>query len=324
LALDVETVRRHIACWIDNLKKSSDPYRQHWPARLFRHEPVENAAVILRDGQLLSRLAAGRRAPKDVADKQVIASQAMAHDYARLYFRPRSPTQYHIEGIRKKDEYYHNDPDTHAAVLVILIFKSEEILTTPGVCFSDGNMQSPRTKRFATNDEFRRLRFDHIYHVGKTEPGSDVIRARCAEVLVPTQLPLDDRLQAVLCRSPAERATLLHLLGDAAAKWSRIIRVYTEPGIFENRFAYVDSVAVSEDGVTFRIHPRYDARPVRVDIVIAPRDGRRSHAFFLEAAPTSHAIVCKVKLASGEYLVEIEVESCLAYRALSLVDSLPF
>ena len=154
--------------------------------------------------------------------------------------------------------------------------------------------------------------------------GSDVIRCRCAEVLVPNQLLLDDRLQAVLCRSPAERATLLHMLGDAAETWSRIIRVYTEPGIFESRYAYVDSVAVSGDGVSFKTHARFDAQPVRVDVSVSPTDGGWRRSFFLDEAHASFKIVCNVQLQPGSYLVEIAVDRSLAYKAISLIEELPF
>ena len=35
-----------------------------------------------------------------------------------FYFRPKTPTQWHIEGIRKAGECNYGDP-THAAVLVV-------------------------------------------------------------------------------------------------------------------------------------------------------------------------------------------------------------
>jgi hypothetical protein len=43
------------------------------------------------------------------------------------------------------------------------------------------------------------------------------------------------------------------MLGDTRERWTRIIRVYTEPGIFESRYAYVDTVAISREGVNFTI-----------------------------------------------------------------------
>jgi hypothetical protein len=278
---------------------------------------------------LLSREQAAGRSPRDIADKTVIAVRVDAHRYARLYFRPKNPTQFHIEGIRKAGEFYRNDADTHAPVLVVMIFKAEDILTSPDVCFSDGNMQSPaRTRVLSTDPEFRALPFDRIFHVGPIDrnsaEGAEVNRCRCAEVLVPSPLPLDERLQAVLCRSPAERATLLYLLGDQALKWAQRIRVFTEPGVFENRYAYVDEVSVSDTGVIFSMHPRFDARPVRVDIRISSIMNGWRRDFFLENASPSLRVSTAIRLPAGEYLVEIDIDGCCAYRAISLIDELPF
>lgn len=324
MAVDRDTVKQHISTWTDKLKKGAYPFRQRWPAHLFRHEPVENAAAILRSGRLLSREASRGLAPKDIADKSTISHHGQAHSYARLYFRPRTPTQYRIEGIRKPSEYFHSDPETHAPVLVMMIFRSEEILTASGVCFSDGNMQSGWSSQFSTDADFRGLPFDKIYHFGPFDHGSDITRYRCAEVLVPHELVLDDRLVGVLCRSPAERATLLHMLGDDASRWSSRVRVYTEPGIFENRWSYVDSVSVSKDGVSFTTHPRSDAQPIKVSIAITSIDDSRKLVFSNESAPARHTILCKTNLTPGTYLVEISVDDCCAYRALSLIDDLPF
>lgn len=209
-------------------------------------------------------------------------------------------------------------------MLVMMVFRSAEILSAPDVCFSDGNMQSGRTSQFSSDSEFRNLPFDEIYHFGPIESGSDITRCRCAEVLVPHELILDDRLIGVLCRSPAERATLLHMLGDGAEKWSPRVRVYTEPGIFENRWAYVDSVSVSKDGVSFTTHPRSDAQPVKVAITITSVGDGRKQAFSNDAASARSPILCRTSLSAGTYLVEISVDDCCAYQAISLIDDLPF
>ncbi len=332
MALSAKVINDHIAAWTAVLKGSGYPYRQHWPPRLFRHEPVENAAAILRSGRLLSRnmakalVTAGGLPLRDIADKAVIASQAHAHAFARLYFRPKSPTQYHIEGIRKPSEYYHGDPDTHAPVLVVMVFESKGILTTPGVQFSNGNMQSPRTACSAGDAEFKKLPFESIYHVGALNMAfeADVIRCRCAEVLAPSPLILDDRLQAILCRSPAERATLLHFLKDDADRWAPRIRVFSELGIFENNFAYVDDVKVSEKGVLVSLHHRRDSQPVRIDVRITSIDKGWTKRFYLEQTTTGHNVNTAIDLQPGQYLVEVLVDNCLGYRAVSLIDELPF
>jgi hypothetical protein len=120
------------------------PHRTKWPSRLFHHTPVENAAEVLRRGALLSRNASAGARQLDVADADVIARRDAAHDSARLYFRPRTPTQYSIEGVRKRSEYFRG-ADKHAPTLVMFIFDARKVLALPGVRFSDGNMQSSGT-----------------------------------------------------------------------------------------------------------------------------------------------------------------------------------
>ncbi len=273
-----------------------------------------------------ARAAVSGAALRDIADKAVVASQSQAHDFARLYFRPKSPTQYHIEGIRKPSEYYHGDPDTHAPILVIMVFEAKGILTSPGVRFSDGNMQSWRTNLLSDDADFIGLPFDSIYHVGAFNMAfeGDIIRCRCAEVLVPPPLILDDRLQAILCRSPAERATLLHFLETDADRWAPRTRVYSELGIFENYYAYVDDVTVSEKGVLISLHHRRDSQPVRVDVLVRSVDKGWTKDFTLEKTTSGRNVWAAVELAPGHYLIEVQVDNCLGYRAISLIDELPF
>lgn len=56
MALSSDVVRAHIDYWERQLGSTGNRrYRRHWPARLFRHEPLENAIKILQTGILLSR-----------------------------------------------------------------------------------------------------------------------------------------------------------------------------------------------------------------------------------------------------------------------------
>lgn len=186
MTLQSSTIDSHIARWERALSFGAYGYRSNWPSRLFRHEPIENAVSILKHGTLLSRAeaAAQNLIVTDIAPSDIINHNARAHDYARLYFRPRNPTQYHIEGIKKADEIYKGK---HAPVIVVFIFKSSEILCRNRVSFSDGNMQSETTTIFSEESAFKRLPFSDIYHEGPFSPESreNIIRRRCAEVLIP-------------------------------------------------------------------------------------------------------------------------------------------
>src|SRR5690606_37955341 len=101
-----------------------------------------------------------------------------------------------------------------------------------------------------------------------SELGSEIIRCRCAEVLTPSPLPLDDSLQAVMCRSAAERATLLHYLGNEEGRWADRIQVYAEAGLFESNFAYVDTFDANSEGVAFTFHSRRDGAPIETQVLL--------------------------------------------------------
>lgn len=327
MGLSRNVVRMHIDRWEPQLGDSNRPYRKVWPSRLFRHEPLENTIKILQSGVLLSRTAAKAAGliVRDIAPQEIIGRTTTAHASARLYFRPKSPTQYHIEGIQKPNELRFED---HAPVLVILIFGAQDILTQDGIRFSDRNMQSPNTATFSSDADFEALPFDQIYHDGVFDPrselGADIKRRRCAEVLVPSPLRLEGNLQGILCRSPAERSTLLHLLGEAADRWKDRIRVYTKPGLFENRYAYLDTVDGSPTGVAFTFHPRRDGAHVATQMWVRDASGVQIMSFGPTQLDPAKPWRSSAALGPGTYLARFEVEGCLAYEAPFIVEELPF
>lgn len=325
MGLSPAVLQAHVDHWQQELTRGNRRYRRHWPSRLFRHEAVENAALILRSGQLLSRVDSEGLRALDIAPAEIIQRRLAAHQYVRLYFRPKSPTQYRIEGVRKRQEIYQG---RHAPVLVIFIFKAMDILGEPDVRFSNGNMQSPSTREGSTDRDFQAIPFGFVYHDGaydrSTDASQEIRRCRCAEVLVPSPMALEGRLQAVLCRSPAERATLLHMLGDHAAAWSDRVRTFSEPGLFENTYAYVDGIDGTDKGVFFTLHPRRDGAEIKTEVWLQDENG----AVILHAGPSeisaSHPWQVGEGLGPGAYTVRIHLEDCLACEASILIDDLPF
>ncbi|MBB3801298.1 hypothetical protein FHR47_001532 [Xanthomonas arboricola] len=311
----------HVAEWVKGLSSSRAPYRQLWPKFVFRHEEISNAVKIIELGSLLSRAqAVGYR---DVAAVDIVTSTERAHAFSRLYFRPMSPTQYRIEGIRRPSEIWHG---AHAPVLVMFAFDAVSVLSRAGTQFSNGNMQSVESNYDSTESFFSEIAFADVYHVGSfTQDQKDrIVRSRCAEVLATSPLPLAGNLRAIICRSPAERAFLLESVGSAAAsQWGRFVVSHTEPGIFENKWAYVETVDVSGAGVRIKFHPRQDASPCQFAVKIYRNqtliwNGKN------EGADMSLVWNVKTQLNPGVYRCVIEVDGCLAYSASHLVDELPF
>jgi len=208
MGLSAGFINAHIAAWEARLNTPFQTYRAQWPSRLFHHAPVENAALILKHGRLLSRIQSEGRRAVDVAPPDLIGSRTRPHEFARLYFRPRTPTQFLIEGIRKPSEYYQGK---HAPVLVMFVFDARKVLALDEVRFSDANMQSQWTTDGNTEAFFSGIDWQSVFHNSPTQERG-IRRRRCAEVLAPSPLPLRDNLQWVICRSQAERAMLLSAL----------------------------------------------------------------------------------------------------------------
>jgi hypothetical protein len=203
-------VEAHIARWEAKLQSPFYPHRHKWPSRLFHHSPLENAVKIILDGNLRSRDDPKNLREKDVAAETVIGYRQHAHRSVRLYFRPRTPTQYHIEGIRKLGECKFGD-NAHAPILIMFVLDARRVLTKSGIQFCDRNMQSGSAFPDDTLEYFENIPFEKVYHEGGTGGDATIIAHRCAEVLAHSPLPLAESLQWIYCRSNAERQTLLHL-----------------------------------------------------------------------------------------------------------------
>jgi hypothetical protein len=318
MALTKDVVEAHIAKWQQELTKPWYPYRSKWPSRLFHHAPIENAVRILIDGNLRSRDDPENKKDKDVAAPGVIDARVHAHNSARLYFRPRTPTQYHIEGIRKSGECSFGD-GAHAPVLVMMVFDAQSVLSIPTIKFCDRNMQLGNAIPSDTPEYFSNVPFDKVFHVGGIGGDRSIIEHRCAEVLAISPMPLAGNLQWVYCRTIAERETLLHLLGNAAGAWSSMIVVSEDLSIFERRFAFVDYVGISHDGVVFQLNPRADAQTLDVQVKVWGRGqveiiSYANTAMLAQPSATVKRWRVAKELSNGKYLVEIKLEGHLAYR----------
>ena len=104
--------------YLDKLK--AEPwlgYRQTWTDYLFHFTHAQNVAQILETGFLLSRSEAKRQGKLKVdsaSEKILNKSPQKLLNYVRLYFRPRTPTTYHMEGTTPKARRKYRD--AHCAI----------------------------------------------------------------------------------------------------------------------------------------------------------------------------------------------------------------
>jgi ssDNA thymidine ADP-ribosyltransferase, DarT len=328
MGLSAAAADAHIASWTDELRRRPFyPHRVHWPSLLFHHAPVQNAVGIIQSGEIRSRRQTQGQRPLDVAGAGVIDHRQRAHDFSRLYFRPRTPTQYHIEGIRRANECQYG-PAAHAPVLVMFALEARSILTMPTTRFSDINMQRDEARDGETDAFFGTIDFNKVYHEGGFGGDASIANHRAAEVLCHSPLSLTDHLKWIVCRSEAERETLIHMAGAAGRALRPKIVTSDDGKVFEKRYAFVEKVYASPEGISFHLSPRYDAAPLNVRVEVHDDEGDlvfdQTYGRLPARSDNGGGWIAKVNLNDGVHRVQIHIDEHLAYQNLLFVGEALF
>ena len=250
---EIAAVQAHI----ETLKQASwlGPARAWWPNYLFHCTDIRNAANILRTGELLSRVQATEtdNLHVDIAAPGIIANTDTEwQDYVRLYFRPRTPTQYRNEGFRPKGQWEYG---SHCPVPIYFLFDSLSVLSTAGSRFTDGNLAAGAIPQ-GNVEELRLMPFKSIYHdhrFGRDERDT-IVYHRNAEVLIPQRLDLEP-LRLIVCRSQAEYETLIFLLPQGTQdRWVNRIGVYPNLNLFHRKWTFVEQVEMNSQTLLFRFN----------------------------------------------------------------------
>ena len=263
LKCDSEAILAHMRGLAASLRL--DGNRNWWPNWLFRSDHVENAANILNDGRLLSRFQAEDAGViiKDSGSPYHVRQLDDQHRrYVRLYFRPRTPTQYANEGFRPANEIQY---DAHMPVPVYLLFSSS-LLAEEGVCFSKGRLMWS-TEIGGSFDFLRGMNFANIYHdgpvgrLGESAHRSEILNARHSETLIGEKLSLGF-LRHIVCRSAPERETLVNLLNPTAKDiWMK--KVHVDEGhrrLFLKRGTFVQGVELGEEDCYITFYPNFEQK----------------------------------------------------------------
>lgn len=326
MALSEAFVDQHILDWTQQLGSGVRTYRKHWPARLFHHAPLENALAIIRDGHLRSRNDPQRLQVQDVAADGVIDNRQEAHGRVRFYFRPRTPTQFHIEGIRKDADCQYGSK-AHAPVLVMFVLDAKKVLTRPDMLFSDQNMQNNCAATGNDEQFFSSIPFASVYHEGGINGDYSIIASRCAEVLPTSPLPLLEVLSGIWFRSEPERDMFLYKLGQAAPQWQSFCSVSEELKVFDKRFAFLNDIDLSTEGISFRLNHRHDRQNVSIVIQAYNEQNQLCADFrnddFKTYNKSGGRWIFRTELQPSNYLVKVEIEDKLAFEGnLNLKASL--
>lgn len=234
---------------------SMNPSKRHyWPRFAFHFTDINNAVNILTSGKLVSRDIAIRTQlmPNDNASREVInQTDNFIEKNVRLYFRPRTPTQFYSEGFQTRDLRRNLNFHANCPVPIFFLFDLESLLERPDVQFSTLSLAiKDHGKLMSTAEEFAALPFDDIYSDGFIEGDNvrrkEVTRRKHAEILVPNELDLS-KLRMILVRSEAEKATFLHLLHERNInRFDSMIQIGDESTFYKDR-NYIDKVSLQKN-----------------------------------------------------------------------------
>lgn len=293
---------------------------------VYHFTDVHNAAKIIAAGRLYSRAEADRLGIRfmDAASQSVISNTNPAHkQFARLYFRPLTPTQYRNEGIRPVGDRWNN---AHCPVPVFLCFQARHVLGLDETEFSDGNMGSGHVSHGGTLEFFKKIPFEYVFHNGSYSPDlGDIIKFhRHAEILVPGSLVTDPRTTMVVCRSAAERLTLLHMLPESVRKaWGPSIRLGYE-GLFHRYWTYVESVRAVDQTVTFHFNPNVRKQCKFQGEFEYREDGRDIKQFWRgEVSNTSRPLAFRLN-APKRGVATLKLDNCVAFCGRINFEDVPF
>lgn len=301
--------------------------RRWWPKFLFFFSDIRNIVNILESGKLLSRNEVARRKLPivDCASREILGqTDPRLKDYVRLYFGPRTPTQYLNEGLRPVGE---RQLEAHCPVPIFLLFDSKSILTRSDCEYSNGNIASSAALRGSDAQFLKSLPFEKIYHRGVYDKtaGHDIIFHRHAEALIPDELDLK-ALRYILCRSPAEKETLVHLLpADVYQELAQIIFVEGKQNLFEKRWTFVERVELSPDRVVFHFSP--DTRtpgPFEARLTVLDLESGDSGT---ESFPDFYAVKPRIKDFSRKresYEVRLDLDGNPVYANRFVLADTPF
>ena len=321
--------------FIDELRAASwlDKPREWWPKYLFHFSDINNIVSILTSGMLLSRKRLNRALEhQDIASPKIIrGTEDFWKGHVRLYFRPRTPMQYSIEGVRSPKNFNYN---AHCPIPVVLLFDSKSILTREDSRFSEGNLGAHRQVAVGNTADFlRQIPFNKVYHdtsnYGLTESEWSSIRFhRHAEVIIPNELDLST-LKSINCRSEAELEMLKNLLDDdVLERYEDRISARNSAKLFRSKSnTYVLQASLDAQSISFKLKTTCDDSKFNAYLKITELNTGKCYTWTNESFAPKYNLGFKLaKLEDpSHYTVELYFDDHLIYKNVyNSEDDWPF
>jgi len=251
------------------------PYNcEWWKNYVYHFSDVNNIAKILETGNIYSRkmaLQLNLMKNNNASIPVIDSTENDIKDYVRFYFRPLTPTQFHNEGIRAKEEI-HTSHLAHCPVPIFLLFDIVKMLDREDSQFTYEGLASNNVDIYNTPNEFENAPFKYIYHSGSYNPETEyfIKKNRQAELIIPQQCDLND-LVLIVCRTNAEKETLVDLLPE-----NKVAKYYDKIGIikpeafqnmFINNYLIIESVELGLETVNVKfINPNFYNRRFYIEL----------------------------------------------------------
>ncbi|WP_229219055.1 DarT ssDNA thymidine ADP-ribosyltransferase family protein [Dyadobacter sediminis] len=203
-----------------------------WKGSIYHFTHIENAVEIIKNRKIQSRNKATILAD---AAGSVVHLRGEAHNFARFYFRPQTPTQFYNEFLGKSVGDGYNKKNTgwvswyekarslgfpKCPIPIFFRFSLKEVLFKNGsnCCVSNGNMQTSATLFGSIDKMLNKFGFDDLYFTPEQyATRDDYARYRDyaqQEFLVKDELAFDDLIDfEIVCPSNADKILLINLLG---------------------------------------------------------------------------------------------------------------
>ncbi|ASG78792.1 hypothetical protein CEW82_02555 [Lactiplantibacillus pentosus] len=325
--------------------------RKYWPHFAYHFTDIDNAIDILNRGMLVSR----ERAEKYDAMKNDNASDSVINHTSidvkrmvRLYFRPRTPTQYYNEGFQTALKRDNSKFQANCPVPTFFLFDLSGVLELPKTQFSDKSLATHDALLMKTPEEFNQLPFDEIYHdsgmVGlDSKQKNEITQHKHAEIVVPDSLDLR-LLKLIYVRSMAEKTTLLDKLHmNRNFIYDPLVQLGDESTFYMDR-NFIYSVDVNEtsliiqskvkdpypkewgDSTSYAVNPDNQACYLNVVIKISVPDGRVfSWPNGNKKALLHEKMSFRWRVPLPEYQVEIWIDDHIAYsNHFEQIEEKPF
>lgn len=322
---DYSAIEEFVAGLAQHSKIRNSPARSWWSKYIYHFTNINNIIYILSDGKLLSRNELIRlNKPHDNCTSEEIISNSSARvkKYVRLYFRPNTPTLYRSEGIRPVEDRWHG---THCSTPVYLLFDASKILTQSNVRYSDGNLAATEAKTYISAGALKRFPFEKIYHdtpLTSTDDKRNIIFHRNAEILVQNSIDLTN-LKVILCRSSAEKHTLINCLPqDVRNSWKNKIYYDSKGYLFFRKWTYVKDVNMTSTNVTVYYNPETVIQRNNIKIEKTNSAGTILHCWEFPNFAASGRHNLTFPPATENYIINITIDGCLAFKG-KYEDAIP-